>query len=134
MTAGSNPPDHLAERYGKRDSRASMVTVSAALATVLLLAVVGFLIYRSVDRPVDAGLASWDEPVNGVLPTTVEIVRDADVAVTCELVAVDVRQFIVGQLTLEVPAGPDERLLVPADIPLEGDAIAPELRGCQPAD
>lgn len=110
------------------------MVVAALIVGVLLLAVVGWLIYRNVDEPVDAGLASWDQPVNGVLPTTVEIVRDPGVAVTCELVAVDARQFVVGQLTLEVPAGPEERLRVPADIPLEGDGIAPELRGCEPAE
>ncbi|HEY9408857.1 MAG TPA: DUF4307 domain-containing protein [Jiangellaceae bacterium] len=133
MTPHIDHSDHLAQRYGARRGTRGLL-VAAAISGLLVLTIIGWLIYRSVDEPVQAGLASWDEPVNGVLPTTVEIVRDPGVAVTCELVAVDVRQFIVGQLTLDVPAGPEERLLVPADIPLEGDAIAPELRGCSPAE
>lgn len=105
------------------------------IVTIVLLAVVGFMIYRNeAADSVRAELAAWDTPDGDVLPVTVEITRDAGVAVTCNLIAVDERQVIVGELTLDVPAGPETRLRVPAEIPLEGDGIAPELRGCATSD
>lgn len=127
--------DLLAERYGRRtqrESRAVLVGVVAGVA--LVAAVVVWLIVRSSGTTLDAELNSWDEPRDGVLTARVEIRRDAGMAVTCDLVAVDLRRIIVGQLELQVPAGPDEHLVVPADIPLEGDGIVPELRGCEPAN
>ncbi|WP_116949913.1 DUF4307 domain-containing protein [Jiangella endophytica] len=133
--------DLLAQRYGRtprsggpgaRSSRG--VLVGVVTGVLLVTAIVGWLIVRSASGPtVDAELLSWDEPRDGVLTARVEIRRDADLALTCDLVAVDLRRIIVGQLDLEVPAGPEEHLVVPADIPLEGDGIVPELRGCRPA-
>ncbi|WP_053203469.1 DUF4307 domain-containing protein [Jiangella muralis] len=132
--------DLLAQRYGRvsaggpaaRNGRGVLVAV--VIGVLLVTTVVGWMIVSAARGPdVDAELLSWDEPRDGVLTARVEIRRDADLAVTCDLVAVDVRRIIVGQLDLEVPAGPDEHLVVPADIPLEGDGIVPELRGCRPA-
>ncbi|TDD64642.1 DUF4307 domain-containing protein [Jiangella aurantiaca] len=135
------PRDVLAERYGRAPGRGAAgarggrgVLVAVVSGAVLVAVLVGWLIVRSASGPtVDAELLSWDEPRDGVLSARVEIRRDADLAVTCDLIAVDLRRIIVGQLDLEVPAGPDEHLVVPADIPLEGDGIVPELRGCRPA-
>lgn len=122
------------ERYGdsRRGSRWPAVAV-VAVAVAMLLALTGWLIFRGSQDPVDAALLSWDEPADGVLPTTVEIIRDPGLAVSCELVAVDIRQIVVGQITLEVPAGPQRRVVVTTEIPLEGDGIVPELKGCHPA-
>jgi hypothetical protein len=46
---------------------------------------------------------------------------------------VDLRRVVVGQTTIDIPAGDDQRLRVEAQIPLEAPAVAPELRGCEPA-
>jgi hypothetical protein len=127
--------DRIAERYGRTRRTNSRTVLVIAIVLGLLVAVgVGWFVTRASDRPVRAAVHSWDTAVGDVLPTRVEIRRDAGLAVTCDLVAVDDRQIIVGQMTLEVPAGPDQHLVVEADIPLEGDGIAPELRGCVPAD
>ncbi|SEF17476.1 DUF4307 domain-containing protein [Jiangella alba] len=132
--------DLLAQRYGRvpagapgaRNGRGVLAGVITGV--LLVTAVVGWMIVRSASGPdVDAELLSWDEPRDGVLTARVEIRRDADLALNCELIAVDLRRIIVGQLDLAVPAGPDEHLVVSADIPLEGDGIVPELRGCEPA-
>ena len=125
--------DLLAERYGHRPGRTRGLVVAVVGAIALLVVVVTWLILKSAGAPVQASLHSWDEPRDGVLSATVEIRRDAGLAITCDLVAVDLRRVVVGQLQLDVPAGPDQHLLVPADIPLEGDGIVPDLRGCRPA-
>lgn len=120
----------LAQRYGRRTtSRGLLVAVGVAFA--VLVAVIGWLIYQSSGTQVQAALHSWDEPRDGVLSATVEIRREAGLAVTCDLVAVDLRRVVVGQLELAVPAGPDEHLRVTADIPLAGDGVVPQLRGCR---
>lgn len=127
--------DLLAERYGRRTRRESRgVLVGVVAGVALVTAIVVWLIVRSSGTTLDAELLGWDEPRDGVLTARVEIRRDAGMAVTCDLVAVDLRRIIVGQLELQVPAGPDEHLVVPADIPLEGDGVVPELRGCAPAN
>lgn len=127
-------PDVLAERYGRASGRSQNrsrgVAVVVAAAVVLLAVVAGWLAYQAMNQPVRASLRSWETPAQDVLPTTIEIHREPGVAVTCELVAVDLRRVVVGQLELDIPAGPDERVLVSADIPLEGDGVVPRLRGC----
>lgn len=125
--------DNLVERYGRRTGTVrGKFAFGAAMA--VLLAVVGWLIYQSLSGPaIEAGLYSWEEPADGSLSTTVEIAREPWTAVHCDLVALDRRQIVVGQLELEVPAGPERQLRVTANIPLEGDGIAPSLRGCHTA-
>lgn len=126
--------DHLAERYGRGRAHGRGVTIAVTIAMVLLSVAVAWWALRSTDTPMRAAVHSWDEPQGAVLPTTIEIDRDPGVAVTCDLVALDDRMIVVGQLELEVPAGPEEHFRVSADIPLEGDGIAPELRECRVAD
>lgn len=134
----TDSPELMAERYGRggpgrgKAGRGLLIAVSAAF--MVLVAVATWFIVRTVTAPLDASVHSWDPPRGDVLPVTVEIRRDAGLAVTCDLVAVDLRQIVVGQLELEVPAGPEEHLRVDAEIPLQGDGIAPELTGCRPAD
>jgi len=58
------------------------------------------------------------------------VVRPAGVAVTCDLVAVDLRRVVVGQIGIEIAPEGDQRVRIRAEIPLEADAVAPQLRGC----
>ncbi|WP_165358657.1 DUF4307 domain-containing protein [Haloactinopolyspora alba] len=125
--------DHLAERYGRRRRPRVVVAVLAA-AFVAFGAVTLWLGLQQADQPIRADLYAWEDPRGATLPATVEIHRDPGLAVTCDLVAVDDRMIVVGQLELEVPAGPEEHIRVDADIPLEGNGIAPRLNGCHQAD
>jgi hypothetical protein len=54
--------------------------------------------------------------------------------VTCDVVAVDIRQIVVGQTELVVPATSNRRVVVDVDIPLQGDGVAVSVRGCEPAN
>ncbi|NED99801.1 DUF4307 domain-containing protein [Phytoactinopolyspora halotolerans] len=106
-------------------------TIALIVVAVVLTAVVGwFAVDRQQQSKGQAAIHSYDNPADGVLPVTVEVDRDPDTALTCELIAVDDRQIIVGQLDLEIPPGGDRRQRIDADIPLRGDGIAPELIGC----
>ena len=122
--------DYLAERYGRR-THGRGVTIAVIMAMVVLSVVVGWLAFRSTSDPLRAAVLSWDEPRNATLPTTIEIDREPGAAVTCDLVALDERMIVVGQLELKIPAGPEAHFRVPVDIPLKGDGIAPELRECR---
>ncbi|TMZ34636.1 DUF4307 domain-containing protein [Klebsiella pneumoniae] len=123
--------DHLAERYGRRPSSDRGVTIAVTAAVIVLTVVVGWFAFRSVDDPLRVAVHSWDEPQGAALTTTIEIDRDPGVAATCDLVALDERMIVVGQLELEIPAGPEDHFRMSADIPLKGDGIAPELRECR---
>jgi hypothetical protein len=41
---------------------------------------------------------------------------------------------VVGQVKVQVPAGGQWRTRVDAQIPLQGDAVAPDLRDCESND
>jgi hypothetical protein len=107
-------------------------TLVAAFVT-LVVGIAGWVIVDGQRDSIQAALRSWDEPADGMIAVTVEVDRPTDIALICELVAVDIRHIVVGQLDLEIPAGGERRQLVDAEIPLRGDGIAPELRGCSPS-
>lgn len=124
------PPNTDTDRRG-RERRAGVAMIVVA---ILLTAIVGWFIYDSRQGDtVQGGVRSYDLPQGETMSATIDIIRPADVAVTCDLVAVDDRQIIVGQKTLEVPAGPEEKLVVDTKIPLEGDGIVVKLRSCHEA-
>jgi hypothetical protein len=125
-----NSFDHLTERYGRRSDSSRAIRIAITLAVVALTAGVSWFAYQSTQEPVRASLQSWDEPAHGVLPTTIELDRADGVAVGCELVAIDLDGIVVGQLQVNIPAGPEQHLRVRGDIPLEGDGVVPQLRGC----
>jgi Domain of unknown function (DUF4307) len=129
----ATPAVRPADRYGdRRHGRRWLLAMIAA--GVLAVLTIGWWLLRVADDPIRSGLAGWEDPADGVLVATVEVVREPGLAVTCDLVAVDLRQVVVGQTTVEIPAGEERQVRVRAEIPLEGEAVAPELRGCEPAE
>lgn len=96
----------------------------------MVVVIASWLIIDSQRGSIQVALHSWDDPVGDVMPVTVEVNRDPDITLTCELVAVDDRAIVVGQLSLEIPSGGESRQRISAEIPLRGDGIAPKLRGC----
>jgi hypothetical protein len=119
-------------RYGDR-THGRRWRIGVIAGGVLLALAVGWWLLRAANDPVRSTLVAWEDPADGVLSATVEVVRQPGLAVTCDLVAVDLRRVVVGQTTIDIPAGDDQRLRVEAQIPLEAPAVAPELRGCEPA-
>jgi hypothetical protein len=118
-----------ADRYGDR-SPGSWRWLWPALAGVLMAGAAGWVILWAASDPVRGSLVGWEDPAGGVMPVTLEVVRPAGVAVTCDLVAVDLRRVVVGQTGIEIAPEGDQRVRIRAEIPLEADAVAPQLRGC----
>lgn len=112
-------------------SRRTRVGRAAGVAFIAAVAVVAsWLIIDSQRDSIQAGLRSYGEPVDGVMPVTIEVDRNPDIALTCELSVVDSRFVVVGQLSLKVPPGGDRRQQIDAAVPLRGDGIAAKLHGC----
>nr|WP_246211146.1 DUF4307 domain-containing protein [Phytoactinopolyspora alkaliphila] len=101
-----------------------------AAVAVAITAVVLWLTVDWRDEGVRAALHSWQEPVDDTMPVTIEVDRPPHTTLTCDLIARDVRFVVVGQVSVEVPAGGERRQRIDALIPLRGDGIAPELEGC----
>lgn len=116
---------------GRRGATRTRVVPAIVWSVVAILAVAAsWFIIDTFGNPVQAELHSWDPPEDGVMPVTVEVDRPPGTELTCELVAIDNRYVVVGQLTLDIPASPDRRERIDAAIPLRGDGIAPNLQGC----
>lgn len=129
----STPVARPADRYGDRTS-GPRPWVWAALVAVLVAGAAGWVILWAAGDPVRGTLVGWEEPADDVMPATIEVVRPAGVAVTCDLVAVDLRRVVVGQIDVQVAPSADQRVRVRAEIPLEADAVAPQLRSCAGVD
>jgi hypothetical protein len=126
-------PVRPADRYGDRQwSRRWQITFGVLAVVVIGVALV--VMMRIADSGVSSSLVSWQNPEDDVMVTTIAVTRPAGTAVTCELAARDIRQIIVGQATVEIPAGPDRRIELDVDIPLQGDGVAPEIQNCQVAE
>lgn len=131
MTAPmTRPPD----RYGDQTRGRWVLLVGAALAVAAVIAAVVF-IARATDAQIRASVLAWEasEASEGdTMTATVEVVRRPDQPVTCDLIARDLRQIIVGQTELVVPATAERRVVVTAEIPLQGDAVVASVQGCRP--
>lgn len=127
----TTPVTRPADRYGDRPRRRFMIP--GIVAVLALIAGVVFWMAQVADAPVRSSLLSWQNPVDGTMVATLEVVRSPGTAVTCDVVAVDLRQIVVGQTQVDLPAGPQRRLEVSVEIPLQGDGVAPEIRSCRPA-
>jgi Domain of unknown function (DUF4307) len=119
-----------ADRYGAYPSR-RWRALWLGVGGVVFAAVVGWLLLRASTDAIRSSLVAWETPTGGTMTVSMEVVRRPGTQVTCDLVAVDVRRVVVGQTNVEIPAGDEWRTRVDAEIPLQGDAVAPELRECE---
>jgi Domain of unknown function (DUF4307) len=128
------PAARPADRYGDRARRRSWA-VWLGIGGLVLAAAVGWLVFRVSTDAVRSSLVAWQTPTGyDVLSVTFEVVRRPGTEVTCDLVALDIRRVVVGQIGVDVPASDEWRTRTDADIPLHGDAVVPELRECVKVD
>jgi hypothetical protein len=120
-----------ADRYGDRSPGLGVKLAGAAVAVALVVAAL-FFIARASDAQIEARALSWDESSEGVMTAVVEVLRRPGSEVACDVVVLDIRQVMVGQLELIVPPSPERRTIITVDIPLQGDGVAASVRGCTP--
>jgi hypothetical protein len=128
----ATPAARPADRYGDRVRRRSWALWLGI--GLLLAAAVGWLVFRISTDAIRSSLVAWQTPSGDVLSVTVEVVRRPGTNVTCDLVALDIRRVVVGQVNVDIPASDDWRTRAEAEIPLQGDAVVPELRECAAVD
>lgn len=129
MTTHSTRP---ADRYGDRRPGLGLKLAGALVGVALAVAAILF-IARASDSQIEAEALSYEQS-DGLMTASIEVLRRPDTVVTCDVVAVDIRQIIVGQTELVVPATSDRRVVVDVDIPLQGDGVAVSVRGCEPSN
>lgn len=127
-TPSTRPADRYGDRKPGRGLRlaGALIGVASAVAAILFIA-------RAADSQIEAEALSYEQS-DGVMTASVEVLRRPDTEVTCDVVALDIRQVIVGQTELVVPATADRRVVVDVDIPLQGDGVAVSVRGCEPSN
>lgn len=127
-----SPTTRPADRYGdRRPSRG--LKLAGALVGVAMVVTAILFIARASESQIEAQALSYEQSA-GVMTASIEVLRRPDTVVTCDVVAVDIRQVIVGQTELVVPATSDRRVVVDIDIPLQGDGVAVSVRGCEPSN
>jgi hypothetical protein len=128
----TTPSTRPADRYGDRKPGRGLKLAGAITGAALAVAAILF-IGRAADSQIEAEALSYEQS-DGVMTASIEVLRRPDTVVTCDVVAVDIRQIIVGQTELVVPATSNRRVVVDVDIPLQGDSVAVSVRGCEPAN
>jgi hypothetical protein len=129
------PPDRpdLAERYGLTvptwRARLPLVVLAVALIGALLAAAWG-LSQRSTG--VRAGVLAFGDITPSTISITLEVVRDPNQAVVCDVAAVGDQQLDVGAERVEVPIGGAERAVVTVVIDTASPPLAARLLSCQP--
>jgi TRAP-type C4-dicarboxylate transport system permease small subunit len=126
-------PVRPADRYGDRPTSRRRRIALSILAVIIVATAIAVMI-RIADSGVRSSLISWQNPVDDVMMTTIEVTRTPGTEVTCQLAARDIRQIIVGQTTVDIPADSARATQVEVAIPLQGDAVAPEIQHCQATD
>lgn len=129
----TTPVSRPAERYGDKPRRPRWAVVVLAVAGIAFAVVAVAFIKNAAESQIRASVLSWDKPVAETMAATVEVIRRPDTVVHCDVVAVDIRQVVVGQERLVVPATPERRMVLEVDVPLQGEAVAVSVRGCTPA-
>lgn len=131
------PPDRpdLAERYGvgQRSWQQRAPLVALAVGLVLLLVAAGWgLSQRSTG--VRAGVLTYGDITESSITITVEVVRDPEQVVVCDVAAVGENQIDVGAERIDVPTGGTERVVVSAVIDTATSPKAARLLSCRPVD
>jgi hypothetical protein len=129
------PPDRpdLAERYGvaSRTWRSRTPLAVAAVLLVGLLAATGWgLAQRSTG--VQVGVLSYGDITESSITITLEVVRDPDQRVVCDVAAVGQNQIDVGAARIDVPTGGERRVVVSTAIQSASAPLGARLLSCQP--
>ncbi len=120
----------LSARYGTRTRPQwfwPLITVVGVLIGVAFAAWVGFQ-----DDPVKARVWGYQVRDDHQVTIALDVIRPDPLAVRCTVYAQGADHSIVGEKTVDVPAGDAERTRVSIDVQTERRAVTGVLRTCVP--
>ena len=122
----------LDARYGRRTTRRWLWPTVTAVGVVLGIAWAAWVALDT--EPVTAEVHGYavESPARTV--ATIEVRRPEPVPVSCTVYAQALDHSVVGERTVEVPAGTRERTRVEVPISTEREAVTAVLRTCQLSD
>lgn len=123
-------PQRPADRYGDKPFDRRWFIPIVVLG-VVLAGLGGFAMVNIADQGVQWAMISFDTSGQDEATARIEVTRNPDTDVTCELEALDIRQIIVGQTTVDVPTGGGRTVVLDVEIPLQGDAVAAKIVTCR---
>jgi hypothetical protein len=121
----------LDARYGRRSPRRWILPIVATLGIGGLIAWAAWTAFQP--RPIRAVLWGYEVRGEHSVQVTLDVFRPKPLAVQCTVYAQANDHAIVGERTLRLSPGSQEKTRVRADITTERRAVNGVLRGCQPA-
>lgn len=110
-------------------SRAPLVVLGLVIVGLVVATLVG-LSQRSTG--VQAGVLTYGDITESSITITVEVVRDPQQRLMCDVAAVGDNQIDVGAERIEVPPGGDRRVVVSTTIETASPPLAARLLACRP--
>ena len=122
----------LDTRYGRTSlSRRVPRWVSVAVITAIVgLSWLAWAAWNASEQPVSATITAYETVSSGQIDVRLEITRRDGGAVRCEIYAQAYDHGIVGESSVELPAGDSGTEVVTTSIPTEREAFTAALRGC----
>ena len=119
-------------RYGRRQTRRWLWPVVTAVG---VLVGVAWAAWVAFDRdPVTAEIHGYAVESDTRIVATLDVRRPEPVAVRCTVYAQALDHSVVGERTVDVPAGSRQRTRVELPITTEREAVTAVLRTCQVTD
>lgn len=122
----------LASRYGTRGRPRWLWPVVAVIGISLGVAWAAWIAFQP--RPVSAELYGYEVIDDNRVDVTLNVYRPEPVPVQCTVYAQSQDHAIVGEKTVDVPAGDRETTRVPISLQTERRAVTGVLRTCQTLD
>ena len=122
----------LDQRYGTRQRPRWLWYVVAAVGIALGVVWAAWIAFQ--DRPVTAEVWGYDVIDDTTTVVTLEVLRPEPLDVTCTVYVQAEDHGIVGERTVDVPAGTARVQRIDVDVETERRAVTGVLRGCATAD
>ncbi|MGH3456973.1 DUF4307 domain-containing protein [Aeromicrobium sp.] len=122
----------LSDRYGTRGRRRWLWPVVATVGVVLGVIWAAWIAFQP--RPVTAELYGYDVVDDHRVDVTLNVHRPKPIAVRCTVYAQSLDHSVVGEKTVDVPAGDRETTRVSISLQTERRAVTGVLRTCQTLD
>lgn len=131
MPDRSASPD-LDARYG-RSARRRPPRILLAIGLAVLLAAVAFVGVRFAHQPARVTTVAYEHAGPGSITVTFQLSGAPDRAMHCTAQALDAARAQVGFAAVDLPPRGERDTMHEVTITTQGDAVAAEVIGCEPA-